>query len=41
MVQTNNNLVSSNWTGYGGNIPLNNSTNSVTISPAVSNLFSG
>jgi hypothetical protein len=40
-LQTHNNLVRSYWTEYGGNISLNNGSNSVTISPAVGNLFSG
>jgi hypothetical protein len=38
-LQTNNNLTTANWLGYGGNIQLNNGTNSITISPAAGNLF--
>ena len=38
-LQTNSNLSSTNWAGYGGSISTNNGTNTVTISPAVGNLF--
>ena len=38
-LQTNNNLNTSNWLGYGGNINTANGTNSVTITPPIGNLF--
>ena len=38
-LQTNGNLTTANWTGYGGNIMLSNGTNNVTISPATGNLY--
>jgi len=38
-LQTNNNLTTSNWLGYGGTINTSNGTNSITISPPTGNLF--
>jgi len=38
-LQTNNNLNTSNWLGYGGTINTVNGTNSVTITPPTGNLF--
>jgi hypothetical protein len=38
-LQTNNNLNTSNWLGYGGTINTVNGTNSVTITPPIGNLF--
>jgi hypothetical protein len=38
-LQTNNNLATSNWLGYGGAINTVNGTNSVTITPPIGNLF--
>ena len=39
LLQTNNDLNTSNWLGYGGTINTSNGTNSVTITPPVGNLF--
>jgi hypothetical protein len=39
MLQTNNNLNTTNWLGYGGTINTANGTNSVTITPPMGNLF--
>jgi len=38
-LQTNNNLNTSNWLGYGGTISTVNGTNSVTVTPPTGNLF--
>ncbi|MGA3283382.1 MAG: hypothetical protein ABSD57_02835 [Verrucomicrobiota bacterium] len=38
-LQTNNNLSTSNWLGYGGTINNSNGTNSITITPPSGNLF--
>ena len=38
-LQTNNNLTTSNWLGYGGTINTSNGTNSITITPPTGNLF--
>jgi hypothetical protein len=38
-LQTNNNPSTSNWLGYGGTINTANSTNSVTITPPMGNLY--
>jgi hypothetical protein len=38
-LQTNNDLTTTNWLGYGGSILSTNGTSSVTISPPVGNLF--
>jgi hypothetical protein len=38
-LQTNNNLATSSWLGYGGTINTSNGTNSVTITPPTGNLF--
>ena len=38
-LQTNNNLNTSNWLGYGGTINTVNGTNSVTVTPPTGNLF--
>jgi hypothetical protein len=38
-LQTNNNLSTSNWLGYGGAISTVNGTNSVTVTPPIGNLF--
>ena len=38
-LQTNNNLATSNWPGYGGTINTSNGTNSVTVTPPTGNLF--
>jgi hypothetical protein len=38
-LQTNGNLSTSSWIGYGGNISTSNGTNSVTITPPAGNLF--
>jgi hypothetical protein len=38
-LQTNNNLSTSNWPGYGGTINNSNGTNSVTLTPPAGNLF--
>ena len=38
-LQTNNNLNTSNWLGYGGTINTSNGTNNVTITPLTGNLF--
>ena len=39
LLQTNNDLNTSNWLGYGGTINTSNGTNSVTITPPMGNLF--
>jgi hypothetical protein len=39
VLQTNNDLTTTNWLGYGGTILSGNGTNNVTISPPVGNLF--
>jgi hypothetical protein len=38
-LQTNNNLNTSTWLGYGGTINTVNGTNSVTVAPPTGNLF--
>jgi len=38
-LQTNNNLNTSNWLGYGGTVNTANGTNSVTVTPPTGNLF--
>jgi len=38
-LQTNSNLATANWLGFGGNIFQSGGTNSVTITPALGNLF--
>ena len=38
-LQTNNNLTTSSWVGYGGTINIVNGTNNVTITPPRGNLF--
>ena len=38
-LQTNNNLNTSNWLGYGGTINTVNGTNSATVTPPTGNLF--
>jgi hypothetical protein len=38
-LQTNNDLNTSNWLGYGGNINTANGTNSVTVTPPIGNLY--
>jgi hypothetical protein len=38
-LQTNNNLSTSSWIGYGSTINTANGTNSVTITPLTGNLF--
>ncbi|MGA2279755.1 MAG: hypothetical protein ABSG80_05575 [Verrucomicrobiota bacterium] len=38
-LQTNNNLSTSSWLGYGGTIATAKGTNSITISPPTGNLF--
>ena len=38
-LQTNNNLIASNWLGCGGTINTVNGTNSVTVTPPTGNLF--
>jgi len=37
--QTNNSLTTTNWTAYGGTISSSGGTNSVSVTPAVGNLF--
>jgi len=38
-LQTNNNLATTSWFGYGGSVSTANGTNSMTISPPSGNLF--
>jgi hypothetical protein len=38
-LQTNNNLSTSSWLGYGGTSNTSNGTNSITITPPAGNLF--
>ena len=38
-VQTNSDLMTTNWDSYGGTVTTSNGTNSVTVSPPTGNLF--
>jgi hypothetical protein len=38
-LQTNADLTTTNWAGYGGGVATATGTNSVTISPPAGNLF--
>jgi hypothetical protein len=38
-LQTNNNLDTANWVGYGGTVNTSNGTNSITLTPLTGSLF--
>jgi hypothetical protein len=38
-LQTNNNLATGGWTGYGGSVSINQGTNSVNLVPPTGHLF--